>query len=167
MKTTLYASLSVNGHFTQANADREIPAAILADFMAHVRKAGNVIIGRRTFELMRAGRGGTAFADIDVVVLSKRARELPGVHVASSPEVGLRYLEYRAHAEALLAGGAAANNSFLKRGLVDEIYLNVTPALTGSGLTMTPSDGTIAGLRLLGVRRLGSDVVQLHHRVGR
>lgn len=165
MKTTLYASLSANGYFTQAHADREIPTSVLADFLAHVRKTGNVIIGRQTFELLRTN-GGSAFADIDVVVLSRRMQELPGVHVVGSPEAAVRYLEDRAHAAALLAGGAATNNSFLRQELVDEIYLNVTPVLTGGGLTMAPSDGSFAELRLLEVRRIGDDVVQLHHRVG-
>jgi dihydrofolate reductase len=167
MKTRLYASLSANGRFTRPNTDHEIPPDVLADFLGHVRAAGNVIIGRQTFESMLAQGGGAAFAGTDVVVLSRRAGQLPGVHVAGTPEAALRHLEDRAHATALLAGGAATNNSFLERDLVDEMYVNLTPMLTGDGLTMAPSHGSVAGLRLIEVRRLGTDTVQLQHRLDR
>ncbi|MGN9913903.1 dihydrofolate reductase family protein [Phytohabitans sp. LJ34] len=161
MQTTLYASLTANGFLVRAGGEREIPAPILTDFLGHVRRCGNVVVGRRTAELIRATGSPAEFAGINVVVLSRN----PGRGVATSPEEALRLLAARGHAEALLGGGAGANASFLERGLVDDIYLNVVPVLTPAGPAL-PAAPQPADLRLLDVRQLAGSAVQMHYRAG-
>jgi dihydrofolate reductase len=159
MQTTLYASLTANGYLVRAGGDHEIPPPLLADFLAHVRRCGNVVVGRRTAELLHAGGSPAAFVGIDVVVLS----HTPGPGVATSPEEALRLLTARGHTEALLGGGASANTSFLERGLVNDIYLNVVPVLTPAGPAL-PAAPQPADLRLLDVRQLAGSAVQMHYR---
>jgi dihydrofolate reductase len=165
MKTTLYASLSANGHVVTANAGHEIQPGILHDFLAHARRAGNVVIGRRTFDLMRSGGSGSAFAGVDIVVLSRQRQDLAGVHPAGSPEQALQLLADRGHTEALLAGGAAAYQSFLERQLADELVLNVAPVLAGDGPRLSLTGAGTATLGLVVVRRLGEGNAQLHYQV--
>lgn len=177
MKTTLYASLSVNGHVTRAEADGPVRPEVLADFRAHVARAGNLVLGRRTFELATAAPGGeTLFAGVDVVVLSRLAAALPGgpgVQVAGSAADALNHLRHRGHASALLGGGPATYAAFLEQGLVDEWCLNVAPLLSATGpLLPPPADPTRPGapagstrLRLLGLRHLADDIVQLRYTV--
>jgi dihydrofolate reductase len=161
MQTTLYASLTANGYLVRAGDEHQIPPPILTDFLTHVRRCGNVVVGRRTAELMRTAGSSAAFADIDVVVLS----HTPGPGVATSPEQALEMLATRGHTEALLAGGNAANTAFLERGLINDIYLNVVPMLTPAGSAL-PAAPQPADLQLLDVRQLANSAVQMHYRTG-
>ncbi|GAA3735504.1 hypothetical protein GCM10022225_17700 [Plantactinospora mayteni] len=170
MKTILYASLTANGHVVRSGPDHEIPPEVLTDFIGQVRQHRNLVVGRRTFDLVSAGGGGGggAFAGVEVVVLSRHAPAPRGGYVVvASPADALRHLADRGHHTALLGGGATTNNAFLAEDLVDECYLNVAPALTGNGGGMALPAGRHAALHLLDVRRLGGDIVQLHHRVAR
>lgn len=53
MKTILYMTLTANGYFAQADETRPITKEILDDFRQFVGKSGNLISGRRTYDLMR------------------------------------------------------------------------------------------------------------------
>lgn len=166
MKTTLYASLTANGHVLVAADRSEIPREILTDFLGHVRRVGNVVIGRRTFDQMDSGDSAGAFAGIDVVVLSRQRSELPGAHPAGAPEEALRLLSDRGHAEALIGGGPTAYDAFLERELVDELILNITPVLAGPDSPFLPGSRP-AALQLLETRSLGDGEIQLHYQVSR
>jgi dihydrofolate reductase len=167
MKTTLYASLSVNGHVLEATAGHEVPPEILNDFLNHARRTGNVVIGRRTFDLMAGGGSAEAFAGVDVVVLSRQRRDLSGGHPVGSPEEATRLLADRGHTEALLAGGPTAYHAFLEGDLVDELIVNITPVLTGAGSDLTPGGAKSTALRLVDLRRLSEGETQLHYQLSR
>ncbi|MFI6901745.1 dihydrofolate reductase family protein [Nonomuraea sp. NPDC050394] len=151
MRTILYASITPDGRLHRAEGGHRIPPAILMDFLAGAREAGNLIMGRGTFSLMA---GPQELAGLDVVVLSRRRQDLEGAHVAASPAEALRHLEARGHGTALLSGGAATYAAFLKEGLVDEVRLN-----------LLPSDG--APVRLLRARNLSDGTLQVAAAVSR
>jgi dihydrofolate reductase len=130
-----------------------------------VQRAGNVIVGRRTFDLMNA-TGGAALAGADVVVLSTTG-DILGAHVADRPEEALRILAVRGHATALIGGGAETDSSFLRAGLVDELYLNVLPFLSADGPRLSLADGQLTEAGLLGMTTLGTATAQLHYELAR
>lgn len=167
MRTLLYASLSANGFIVRPNAGHEIPREVLTDFHAHVHRAGNVVIGRQTFLLLRSSGSSEAFRDIDIVVLSATLDETPGAIVARSPDEALNHVTARGHQTALIGGGALTYSALLERGLVDELHINITPTLAGDGLTMSPHEHAETQLVLVDTKRLGDQIVQLHHRVQR
>ncbi|MFI6502476.1 hypothetical protein [Nonomuraea typhae] len=151
MRTILYASITPDGRLHRAEGGHRVPPAILMDFLAAAREAGNLIMGRGTFSLMA---GPPELAGVDIVVLSRRRRVIEGAHLAASPAEALHHLEALGHSTALLAGGAAAYASFMREGLVDEVRLN-----------LLPSGGE--PVRLLRTRNLSDGTLQVAAAVGR
>lgn len=169
MKTILWATLTANGNYAQSGPENPPRKEALDDFFTHAKAAGNFIVGRRTFEGMRGSGGPGPFADIDIVVVSKSATEIPGVKVVRSPEEALDYLQEKGHQTALISGGADVHNSFLGQGLVDEVIFNVAPILEGRGLNLLidKDNYRFKQVQLLDCRPLGSGVVQLRYAINR
>lgn len=168
MKTILWATLSANGNYAQSSTVNPPKQEALADFAANAKAAGNFIVGRRTFEGMRASGGG-GFSDIDIVVISSNRTEIAGVKLAGSPQEALEYLHVKGHQTALLAGGADLHNSFLEHGLVDELIFNVAPVLEGKGLNLLidREQYQFKDVLLVECKSLGGGVVQLRYAIDR
>ena len=164
MKTILWAALTANGNYAQSSPEHPPKQEALDDFATQARAAGNFIVGRRTFEGMQASGGGS-FDGIDIVVLSSRHKEIPGVKLVSSPQEALNYLQEKGHTIALLSGGAELHNAFLAHGLVNEVIFNVVPVLEGKGLNLLLDQGhyQYQDVKLLDFKSAGNGVVQLHY----
>ncbi|AKG37047.1 dihydrofolate reductase family protein [Paenibacillus durus] len=171
MKTTLWATLTANGNYAQSSPENPPKKEALDDFAAHAIAAGNFIVGRRTFEgmLENGGVGDGPFADLDVVVVSGNAGDLPGVTIARSPQEALNYLQQKGHQTALIGAGADLHNAFLSQGLVDEVIFNVAPVMEGKGLNLLidKDNYQYKHVQLLDCKPLGSGVVQLRYAIGR
>ncbi|MFB9326650.1 dihydrofolate reductase family protein [Paenibacillus aurantiacus] len=169
MKTILWATLTANGNYAQSSPENPPRQEALADFVTQANAAGNFIVGRRTFENMRAGGGPGPFGEIDIVVVSKHAADIPGVKVARSPQEALAYLQQKGHRTALISGGADIHNAFLGQELVDELIFNVAPVLEGKGLNVLidTNDYRYKPVELLDCKPLGGGVVQLHYAIAR
>jgi len=168
MKTILWATLSANGNYAQSSPENPPKQAALADFAEHAQKAGNFIVGRKTFEgMLASGGSGEAFAGLDIIVISRSDKTIPGVTIVSSPQEALRLLEEKGHSTALLSGGEHLHNSFLTQNLVDEIIFNIAPVLEGKGLNLLidESNYTFKDIELLHVKSLDNGVVHLHYKV--
>ena len=161
MRTILYLTLTANGGLAQTSEARPIPREILADFVGIASKVGNLIVGSRTYDVMRGLASRPGFPNIKLVVVS-HARSESGVATASSPKEALHFLEREGFDAGLVGGGAQLDSSFLSQGLVDEIYLNIEPSLSGGNLWPI-SDGFEAELRLAGTTKLSDNVIQLHY----
>jgi dihydrofolate reductase len=167
MKTILWATLSANGNYAQSSPENPPKQEALVNFAKHANIAGNFIVGRKTFEGMLANGGGDEFAGLDIVVISRSNKAIPGVTIVSSPHEALHVLTERGYHTTLLSGGADLHNSFLAGNLVDEIIFNIAPVLEGKGLNLVinKTDYTCKPVELLNVKSLGSGVVHLHYRV--
>lgn len=168
MKTILWATLTGNGNYAQSSPNNPPKKEALGDFAAHVQAAGNFIVGRRTFEGMKASGGGGAFTGMDIVVVSTSVKEIPGVTVVGSPLEALSYLQDKGYQTALISGGADLHNAFLGQGLVDELIFNVAPVLEGKGLNLLidTEKYQCKEVELLNFKSLGSGVVQMHYAIG-
>ncbi|MGP7816560.1 dihydrofolate reductase family protein [Niallia sp. 01092] len=168
MKTILWATLTGNGNYAQSSAEHPPKKEALADFAAHAKAAGNFIVGRKTFEGFQASGSGN-FTDIDIVVVSKSVKKIPGIKIVGSPQEALNYLQEKGYKTVLLSGGADLHNAFLEQALVDEIIFNVVPVLEGKGLNLLldTSNYQYKDVQLLDCKPLGSGVVQLHYAVGK
>jgi len=161
MRTILYLSLTANGGFAQASEARPIPREILADFVGIASKMGNLIVGSRTYDMMRGLASRPGFSNIKLVVVS-HARCESGVATAASPQEALHFLEREGFDVGLVGGGAQLDSSFLSQGLVDEVYLNIEPSLSRGNLCAL-SGGFEGELRLTGTTKLSDSVIQLHY----
>jgi dihydrofolate reductase len=121
MRTILWATLSANENYAQPRPQNPRPLKeALDDSTAHVRQSGNFITGRKTFEEFQANASrrpdntDQAFTNTDIVVLSKRAGNIPGVTAVSSPQEALKHLSSKGHQTALDTGGEATHNAFFE-----------------------------------------------------
>jgi dihydrofolate reductase len=173
MRSVVWATLTANGTYARASAAHPPTQQALEDFAAQAKRAGNFIVGRRTFEgfqsdsSRRAVGADHTFAGTDIVVVSGARLEAPGVVSASSPADALAHLERKGHATALIAGGETLINAFLAQGLVDELVVNIVPALESEGLTLHLPDEQYAELTLLESRELGGGVGQRRYALNR
>ncbi|MNV28336.1 Dihydrofolate reductase [compost metagenome] len=168
MKTILWATLSANGNYAQSGPENPPKKEALNDFATHAKAAGNFIVGRRTFEAMRGNGGPGPFGEVDIVVISRNAADIPGAKVARSPQEALDYLQQKGHQTALISGGADIHNSFLGQGLADEVIFNVAPVLEGRGLNLLidKDNYQYMHVQLLECKPLGGGVVQLRYAIG-
>jgi dihydrofolate reductase len=167
MKTVLYASLSLNGQVLLAkNPDHQVPQAILADFMQHAIKTGNVIIGRKTADLMLQNpMAAQAFSGVEIIVLSTKLKSLAKYAIASSPRVALDHLSKKGFSDALVAGGPEIYSAFLMENLINEMLININPKVTGNGEQFLSPNGTTMNVNLTELNKLTENVVQLRYKV--
>ena len=169
MKIVHYMGLMANGSYAvveesnqaeKINLDEALPKEVSTNFARTVSKFGNLIVGRRTFELFHSQMPG-----IEAVVISHSPLKYEGVNVVASPAEALSLLEKKGFDTALVGGGAKLICTFLSQGLVDELYINIYPFINKGA--SASSENFQAGLELIGVEKLSPNIVQLHYRVRR
>ena len=74
-------------------------------------------------------------------------------------------IEEKGFEKAFLAGGGQLNASFMKEGLVDEIYLDVEPLLFGKGIKLFADADFEYKLELLECKKLNANTLQLHYEI--
>jgi len=124
MRVVLIAAVAENGVI---GADGEMPWHYPED-LAHFRRTtvGHpVVVGRRTFERIRADLGGP-LPDRENVVLTHRPGSLPpGVTGVGSPAAALAAAAETGAETVYVAGGASVYGQFLPR--VDELLVSELP----------------------------------------
>jgi dihydrofolate reductase len=169
MRTILWATLTANGSYAQASADHPPKREALEDFVTQARRTGNFIVGRRTFEGFQADASRKTddadekLAGVEPIVVSTRMPPIPGITCVASPADALAHVERRGFRTALVAGGGTLLNAFLEHDLVDEIVINVAPALDDDGVHLALPQHQYAELKLLELRDLGGGVSQLRY----
>jgi dihydrofolate reductase len=167
VKTILYMSLTADGHIPQADLGDRLPPEILADSMGHVARAGNLVVGRTTYELLRGLAPPEGLPGQVVVVSRTLEQEEAGPLVARSPAEALKLLAGGGLDSAFVLGGGQVYSAFIAGGLVDELYLNITPEIFGSGLHISTAERTSLDLELLGSSEILKDTIQLRYRCRR
>lgn len=168
MKVTLYMAMTLNGFIAKENDNVDfVSRASWASYRSIIQKTKNVIVGERTYTLMGAAGDLEGLADIQIVVVSDKAdfTAKPPAIAASSPSAALSLLKSKGFKEALVAGGGTLNGSFMKDGLIDEIYIDLEPVIFGNGIKLFGEHSFDEKLELLESKQLTPDEVQLHYRV--
>jgi len=169
MKVILYMAITINGFIAKENDDTSFVSEIEWDsFRNMIKNTGNMIIGSRTYEIMRDSEGFKNLENIRVLVVSENAnfKTIANSHsVAQSPKDALTILEKEAFNKALVAGGGTLNASFMAENLVDEIYLDVEPVVFGKGIQLFRENDFETKLKLLETKRLSDNEIQLHYQV--
>lgn len=168
MKVTCYMTISLDGYIAGEDGATPWSDDAWSSYAALVKSKGNLIIGRRTYELMEAA--GDEFAKIGhpfTVVLSEN-REAPPhskVMFVKTPDEALAMMRSQGFTEVILGGGGTTNGSFLKSGLIDELVLDVEPQLLNSGQRLFGSEPAVCILTLVGSERLGNKIARLRYRI--
>lgn len=169
MKVILYMATIINGFITKGNDDTSFVSEIEWDsFRNMIKTTGNMIIGSRTYKIMRDGGEFKNIENIRVLVVSENAnfQTIANNHsVAKTPKDALAILEKEVFDKALVAGGGTLNASFMADNLVDEIYLDVEPIVFGKGIGLFKENDFEARLKLFEMIKLSDNEIQLHYQV--
>lgn len=170
MKVIIYMAMTANGYTAKENDDVWfVSKPSWKSFDAVSKRLGNIIMGSRTCSL--SIKDGTfPYPDrLNIVVSSKQVEHDYGDEVifVKSPKAALAVLKKKGFKTAFIAGGATLNASFLKEGLVDELYLDIEPVLLGKGIKLFAECDVERKLTLKGVKKIAKDEIQLHYAVRR
>ena len=166
MKVILYMAITANGFI----ADHDDEANFLtpteaASYCSVVKNAGCLIVGRRTYHILTKQPEYQEFKDAKLVVVSHDDVELvdPRHAVARSPKEAIALLSE--FPEIIVAGGGMLNAAFMAEDLIDELYLDIEPALLGEGIPLFKGRSFEKKLAFLGHKMLTKDEIQLHYKV--
>jgi dihydrofolate reductase len=132
-----------------------------------IKEVGNVVMGRRTYDQMTRNND-SYIVDGAILVVVTHDKDLlitgENMFVAGSPEEAVKILEDKGCATALIGGGGIVNASFLDKGLVDELYLDLEPVAIGKGIGLFEGASVETKFELVEIKNLSKDELQLHYR---
>jgi len=136
------------------------------DFNALYARFDTLLMGRRTFEIVRAA--GDSFRGKQVVVASRtlRTEDHPDIEVVGEGlEARIRELREQSGRDIWLYGGGELFSQVLAWDLVDTVELALIPVLLGGGVPFLPSPAVRRRLTLAGHHAYPSGMVLLEYEV--
>jgi len=160
MSTVLYMAISRDGFI--AGPDDETPwsDASWEAFQAFVMSCDVILLGRRTYEIMRdqdefvdgpqyvVVTNDASFDAGEYAITSIRTRS----DMPAAPKVGV-------------IGGGELNGQLAKLGVIDEIILDIEPIDLGAGTRLFGKYDVPLKLQPIGSRQLGDGTIQRHYKV--
>lgn len=169
MKKILYMAMTVNGIIAKNDDSADFLTETEAEsYTKQVCDAGALVVGRRTYEVLSEQPEFQKFIEqsVKVVVVSGNdALELKDQshRIAKSPQEAVEMLA--GSERVVVAGGGKLDASFMKAGLIDEVYLDIEPAIVGQGIPLFKGEDFEVQLKFLGHKMLSDNEIQLHYKV--
>jgi dihydrofolate reductase len=122
------------------------------DFKAYYSQFDTILMGRRTFEVVKGAGGGGSTPDMHVFVFSRtlRQEDHPGVTIVDDPKGLIAELRSKRGKDVWLWGGGSLFRSFTELGLVDTVEVGVVPILLGEGVPLLSPPAKRIALKLTG-----------------
>lgn len=136
------------------------------DFDALYQQFDTLLMGRRTYDIVRAA--GESFRGKQVIVASRslRREDHPDIEVVSEGlEARVRELRVQRGRDIWLYGGAELFSQLLAWDLVDTVEPAIIPILLGGGVPLLASHGVRRRLALVGHRAYPGGMVLLEYEV--
>jgi dihydrofolate reductase len=167
MKVILYLAISINGLIEDASGATPWSGKQWERWGLELKRAGCVVVGRNTHDLMSESGEYEKYGVRRVIVLTSRAIDPdPLIKTAASAQQALDELAAEGFSEIVIGGGSQTNAAFLEIGCVSEIYLDVEPFLFGGGLPLlSPLPALNLDLQLLDVDRYAPNALGLRYKV--
>jgi dihydrofolate reductase len=164
-------AMSLDGYIAGPNGEADwIVMDPEIDFGAIFARYDTLVMGRGTFEAMKAMGGGGEMPGVNVIVVSRTMSpgEHPGVTVATDVATVIADLQQRTGKDIWLFGGGQLFRSCLELGLVDAVDVAVIPVLLGGGIPLLPPPAPRTSLTLRNRRVYEqSGIVSLEYDVNR
>ena len=166
MKITALMAISADGFIAKSDDETPWSAEEFNCYNDLCSAAGNLIIGRRTYEIMKREGELDKLQLKNLVVVSKQDIESSDpMTVVSSPVEAVKYMKSVTAELVILGGGTKLLHSFLLESLIDELILHVEPILLGSGYPLFGELTSDCKLKLLECSQLGGNTASLHYQV--
>jgi dihydrofolate reductase len=132
------------------------------DFAALFGEFDTLLMGRRTFDLVRQSSAKT-MAGMQTVVFSRTLSpsNYPGVTISANLAETVSALKAKPGKDIWLFGGGELFRSLLDAKLVDTIEVAVMPILLSQGIPLLPAGARSPSLRLSESKTLPSGIVML------
>ena len=162
MKVTMVMISSVDGKTTQGNNPNVYLWSSPEDqrfFFSLIKKNNLIVMGRKTFEasrpVIKLEKGKSR------IVLTHHPEKYSKESVKGQLEFSnetleklVKRMEGLGYKKILLVGGATINGLFLKKNLIDELYLTIEPKIFGSGKNIIEGQLLDKFLQLINVKKL-------------
>ena len=138
------------------------------DFGAIWSRYDTLVMGRRTFELIKRGGGGDEMQGMKVIVVSRtlRQEDYPDVTIiADKLEEKLSRLRSEPGKDIWLFGGANLFRCLLDLRLVDTVEITVSPILLSQGIPLLPPGSRSPALRLIDLQSFPSSITSVRYAV--
>jgi dihydrofolate reductase len=146
-------AMSLDGFIADPNGEADwIIMDPEIDFKAIYSQFDTMVMGRRTFEVVKAAGGGGSTPGMQVFVFSRtlRQEDHPGVTIVDDPQGLMAELCSKPGKDVWLFGGGSLFRSFAELGLVDTVEVAVMPVLLGEGVPLLPPPAKRVALKLTG-----------------
>ncbi|MFB5637455.1 MAG: dihydrofolate reductase family protein [Nitrosarchaeum sp.] len=161
MKVIMYMAISANGHIEDSNKNTPWSNEEWIGFSNMVKDVGNLVVGKNTYNIMIKEKEFDKIGNPYTIIISNTN----SLNFIKSPEEAIEKLKEKGFSKILVAGGSSLNSSFLEKGLVDEIYLDVEPYIFGDGLNLISKSNINLKLELLEINKLSKNTIQLHYKI--
>ena len=157
---------TANGYIAMGNDETPWSDEEWESFSKFAKLVGNIIIGRRTYDIMKSDNTFDELGNPFTVVVSKTMTSNDGnISIVRSPKEALEVLKEHNFTKALIAGGRMLNTSFMQENLVNDVYIDVEPLLFGEGIKLFSDSSFVARMKLINIKNLSRNVIQLHYEV--
>lgn len=172
MKVILFMAMSLNGMVARKDGDEDfLDQANWETFAELIKQHGCFITGRKTFELIQTWPDvnfDNIEAKLKIIVSKNEKLKLENPYVrASSPKEAIKIAEEQGFASAILVGGSTNNSAFLAENLIDEVILDIEPAIIGKGIPVFAEGDFEARLKFVEMIKITEDILQVRYKVER
>lgn len=162
MQIVLYMAITANGYIATLDDDTPWSSEEWEEYLGVVTKQQCLIIGRRTYQ--KSDKHQLLNFNMPVLVISKKLNK-PNKNLIfiNSINQAINFIKKNKLNKIMIAGGAKINNEFMKRNLINEIYLDVEPFIFGQGIPLLFPDNYKYNLKFLSSKMLNKNTIQLHY----
>lgn len=166
MKKILYMATTINGYIAKEKGETPWSSEEWKNFSKIIKKSKNIIIGRKTYYLMKKNKEFSKLNNPRIIVLSKEsAIKNSKITITKNPKEAIKILEKEGFKEAIIAGGSITNSSFMKEKLIDEIYLDIEPLIFGKGIKLFFEGKFEEKLKLIKIKKLSKNLIHLRYKI--
>lgn len=158
--------MTVNGYIATERDETPWSDETWESYYKIISSIGNMIIGRKTYEMIRESDELEKLGNPLTVVLTAKPQESDQkVFCVNTPQEAVELMNKKGFQEVVIGGGSSTNAAFLKERLIDEIILDVEPLVFGRGVSLFSNIDSNLKLELLGSKKVATNVIQLHYKV--
>ena len=170
MKVILLMAMSLNGMIARKDGDEDfLSHANWQSFSESAKQHGCFITGRKSYEIVETWPDynySSIDAKLKIIVSRNSVLELQTPFVrASSPKDAIEIAKAENISSAILVGGSSNNSAFMAENLVDEVILNIEPAIIGKGIPIFAESEFDRRLSFIDATKIADGILQVKYKV--